>query len=333
MTYEISPQTAEIFRIAKQMKDERKFLSDMTEIATRIQQGEDFADDAEYQQWKKEHGYMSNELQVFNYQDNEVRTVLIDGEPWFVLKDVCSVLSLGSPHKVADRLDGDERNQIPLTDGLGRQQETTIINESGLYNVILRSDKPEAKPFRKWVTGEVLPSIRKHGAYLTTETAERLLRDPRAIVTLVNALQDEQEKTGQLQKRVDSLAEENKGLFRLSQHNMQAAKVIDAIASTPTMVTIGEMAKLLRQGGVKIGQNRLLGWMRANNWLICRQGPDYNMPTQYAIERRYLKLCETHWPAEDGGQVFCKRPMVTWEGQRILMECFLSDFSKQLMKY
>lgn len=106
-----------------------------------------------------------NELKVFNYQDNEVRTMEVNGEPWFVLKDVCSVLGLGSAHKVADRLDEDERNQIPLTDSLGREQETTIINESGLYNVILRSDKPEAKPFRKWVTSEVLPSIRKTGSY------------------------------------------------------------------------------------------------------------------------------------------------------------------------
>lgn len=106
-----------------------------------------------------------NELKVFNYQDNEVRTVGINGEPWFVLKDVCNVLGLGSAHKVADRLDEDERNQIPLTDSLGREQETTIVNESGLYNVLLRSDKPEAKPLRKWVTSEVLPSIRKTGSY------------------------------------------------------------------------------------------------------------------------------------------------------------------------
>lgn len=97
------------------------------------------------------------ELQIFNYKSNEVRTVEVDGEPWFVLKDVCDVLGLGSAHKVADRLDKDERNQIPLTDSLGREQETTIVSESGLYNVILRSDKPEAKPFRKWVTGKVLP--------------------------------------------------------------------------------------------------------------------------------------------------------------------------------
>jgi prophage antirepressor-like protein len=106
-----------------------------------------------------------NELTIFNYGADEVRTVAIGGEPWFVLKDVCGVLGLESAHKVAERLDEDERNQIPLTDNLGRQQNTTVISESGLYNVILRSDKPEAKKFKRWVTHEVLPQIRKTGGY------------------------------------------------------------------------------------------------------------------------------------------------------------------------
>ena len=106
-----------------------------------------------------------NELQVFRYRSIEVRTVEINGEPWFVLKDVCVVLGIADHKVVARRLDEDEVCQTPLTDSLGREQETTIVNESGLYNVILRSDKPEAKPFRKWVTSEVLPSIRKTGSY------------------------------------------------------------------------------------------------------------------------------------------------------------------------
>lgn len=104
-----------------------------------------------------------NELQTFTYQDSPIRTVQLDGEPWFVLKDVCGVLNLGTPARVAERLEEDEVSLTHLIDSLGRQQDMTIINESGLYNVILRSDKPEARPFRKWVTGEVLPSIRKHG--------------------------------------------------------------------------------------------------------------------------------------------------------------------------
>lgn len=108
-----------------------------------------------------------NGLQVFNYQSNEVRTAMIDGEPWFVLKDVCAVLGVVDHKSVVRRLDDDEKGvaQILPLGGRGGAQETTIINESGLYNVILRSDKPEAKPFRKWVTSEVLPAIRKTGAY------------------------------------------------------------------------------------------------------------------------------------------------------------------------
>lgn len=107
-----------------------------------------------------------NELQVFNYESNEVRTIMWNGEPWFCLVDVCRVLDLSNPRSVADRLDKDERRKFDLP----RQGETWFINESGLYNVILRSDKPEAKPFRKWVTGTVLPAIRKTGAYSTGKT-------------------------------------------------------------------------------------------------------------------------------------------------------------------
>lgn len=109
-----------------------------------------------------------NELQIFNYQSNEVRTIMRNGEPWFCLADVCKVLGLSNPTAVVERLDKDERSKF----NLGRQGETWFINESGLYNVILRSDKPEAKPFRKWVTGTVLPAIRKTGSYSTNALAD-----------------------------------------------------------------------------------------------------------------------------------------------------------------
>ena len=118
-----------------------------------------------------------NELQTFTYQDSPIRTVQLDGEPWFVLKDVCAVLGISKYRDTADRLDEDERGAARV-DTLGGAQDMTIINESGLYNVILRSDKPEARPFRKWVTGEVLPSIRKHGAYMTTETLQAAILNP-----------------------------------------------------------------------------------------------------------------------------------------------------------
>ncbi len=106
-----------------------------------------------------------NELKVFNYESNEVRTIMRDGEPWFVLKDVCMVLGIANHKNVAARLEDDEKDGVRMADPIGRMQDTTIINESGLYDVILRSDKPEARPFRKWVTGTVLPAIRKTGSY------------------------------------------------------------------------------------------------------------------------------------------------------------------------
>lgn len=149
-----------------------------------------------------------NELQIFNYNGSEVRTIQKDGEPWWVLKDVCEVLGLSSPHKVFDRLDEDEkgRNQIPTPGG---EQEMTVVNESGLYNVILRSDKPEAKPFRKWVTSEVLPSIRKHGAYMTPETLEQAILNPDMMIKLCTALKDEQDKNKALQAVNSSLTVDN----------------------------------------------------------------------------------------------------------------------------
>lgn len=141
-----------------------------------------------------------NEIKTFTWQPNiTIRTVERDGDPWFVLKDVCEALDIGSPHKVADRLDEDERNQIPLTDALGRQQPTTIVSEAGLYNVILRSDKPAAQDFRRWVTHEVLPSIRRNGAYMTPETLEAAILNPDYLLRVVTALKDETDKRKELE--------------------------------------------------------------------------------------------------------------------------------------
>lgn len=137
-------------------------------------------------------------MQIFTYNSNEVRTVEMNGEPWFVLKDVCEVLGIADHKVTARRLDADEVCQTPLTDSMGRQQETTVINESGLYNVILRSDKPEAKPFRKWVTSEVLPSIRKHGAYMTSETLQAAILNPDTMIQLCQQLKAEQDKNAAL---------------------------------------------------------------------------------------------------------------------------------------
>lgn len=138
-----------------------------------------------------------NNIQIFKYENNDVRTVDMNGEPWFVLKDVCAVLGISKYRDVADRLDSDERGPVRV-DTLGGAQEMTAVNESGLYNVILRSDKPEAKPFRKWVTSEVLPSIRKHGAYMTPQKIEEALLNPDTIISLAQQLKEEKAKTAKL---------------------------------------------------------------------------------------------------------------------------------------
>ena len=143
-----------------------------------------------------------NNLQIFNYNGNEVRTVQKDGEPWWVLKDVCGVLGLKNPTMIAERLEDDEVTKFNLG---GLSGETNIINESGLYNVILRSDKPEAKPFRKWVTSEVLPSIRKHGAYMTPETLEQAILNPDTMIKLCTALKNEQDKNKELEVKNSQL--------------------------------------------------------------------------------------------------------------------------------
>lgn len=152
-----------------------------------------------------------NKLQTFNYNNNAVRTIEKDGEPWFVLKDVCNVLGISKYRDTAERLDADERASVRV-DTLGGKQEMTCINESGLYNVILRSDKPEAKPFRKWITAEVLPAIRKTGAYMTPETIEKVLMNPDTIISLATQIKELQAKVAESKPKVeyfDTLVDRN----------------------------------------------------------------------------------------------------------------------------
>jgi prophage antirepressor-like protein len=139
-----------------------------------------------------------NEVKIFEHEKfGKVRTLLIDGEPWFVLSDVCKVLELSSPHKVANRLDNDEKGRT-LIPTLGGQQEMSVINESGLYAVIIRSDKSQAKPFRKWITSDVLPSIRKHGVYATPEMVEKFAYNPEFMIKVFTELLHEQQKNKKL---------------------------------------------------------------------------------------------------------------------------------------
>lgn len=162
---------------------------------------------------------MSN-MQIFNYQNNEVRTVEMNGEPWFVLKDVCDVLGLSDTGRTAERLDADELTRTTLVSG-GQNREMYIINESGLYNVILRSDKPEAKPFRKWVTSEVLPSIRKNGGYITGQeqlSPQELMA--KALMVAQKTLSDREARISELTVQNNIMAPKAEYFDELIDRNM-----------------------------------------------------------------------------------------------------------------
>ena len=186
-----------------------------------------------------------NNLQIFDYNSNQVRTLTIDNEPWFVLKDVCTLLDMSNPTMVAERLDEDERAKF----NLGRQGQSWIINEPGLYNVILRSDKPEAKPFRKWVTGEVIPSIRKHGAYITKETLEQMLGSPDFAIRLLTEIKNERERSEKLAKQVEAAKPK--------------IDFYDAVSETSGTLTIEKFAKVLYdKTGITFGRNKMFKWLR-----------------------------------------------------------------------
>ena len=252
---------------------------------------------------------MSTNLQTWSYENSEIRTVEKDGEPWWVLADVCKVLELSSPHKVADRLEADEkgRNLIPT---LGGMQEMTTVNESGLYAVILRSDKPQAKPFRRWVTSEVLPSIRKHGAYMTDQTLEQALTSPDFLIQLATQLKEEKELRKQLEAKVEQ--DKPKVLFA------------DSVSASKSSILVGELAKILKQNGVDTGQFRLFAWLRENGYLIKREGSDYNMPTQKSAEMGLFEVKQTIITHSDGHITTNKTPKVTGKGQVYFINKFMN---------
>lgn len=253
---------------------------------------------------------MENNLQVFNYNDSAVRTVQKDGEPWFVLKDVCQVLGLSDTNRTAERLDSDELTRAKLVSG-GQEREMYVINESGLYTVILRSDKPEAKPFRKWVTSEVLPTIRRHGMYATQDTVEAMLADPDTAIRLLNTLKEERAARQALEAQAE--ADAPKVLFA------------DAVSASQSTILIGELAKILQQNGVVIGQKRLFAWMREKGYLMKRNSTDFNMPTQRAMEQGLFKIKETTIVHSDGSTSVNKTVKVTGKGQQFFVNKFLKE--------
>lgn len=248
-----------------------------------------------------------NEIQVWNYESSEVRTVQVNGEPWFVGKDVATVLGYSNTRDaIARHVDEEDKAGVGIHDG-SQMREVVVVNESGLYSLVLSSKLPNAKKFKRWVTSEVLPSIRKHGAYMTDQALEKALTNPDFLIQLATQLKTEQEQRRRLETTVAAQSK---------QMEQDKPKVLfaDSVAASSSSILIGELAKLIKQNGVDMGQRRLFAWMRENGYLIKRCGSEYNLPTQRSMERGLMEIKETsviHY----GYTTISKTPKVTGKGQ------------------
>lgn len=215
-------------------------------------------------------------LTPFTYGDQPVRVVTIDGQPWFVLADLARVLDITDVSRLNSRLDDGVRLTHPIIDSLGRTQQATIVSEPGMYEVVIRSDKPEATAFRRWITTEVLPSIRKHGGYLTPEATEAALTDPDFIIRLATALKDERAA----REAIEATATEQRARLRLVEPK---AAAFDRWMGSGAEYAIDVAAKALSASGYLTGRNRLfdelaeIGWAYrdASGWHPYQQhGPE-----------------------------------------------------------
>lgn len=200
---------------------------------------------------------------------------------------------------------------VTKCDTLGGMQDLTIINESGLYSLVLSSKLPTAKKFRRWATSEVLPSVRKHGAYMTQETLEAAILNPDYLLKVATALKEETDKRKALESKVQ--ADAPKVLFA------------DSVAASTSTVLIGELAKIMRQNGINMGEKRLFQWMRDNGYLVKRKGTDHNMPTQLSMEQGLFRVKETVISHSDGHTSISKTPKVTGKGQTFFLNKFLRE--------
>lgn len=250
-----------------------------------------------------------NELQIFNSSEfGEIRTITKDGEPMFCLMDICKALEIKNATDVAKRLEEDEVTRFNLG---GRVGETNFITESGLYAVILRSDKPNAKQFRKWVTSEVLPSIRKNGGYIAgqeTLSDEELMA--KALLVAQNKIIERDRLIEQQKQKIE--ADKPKTIFA------------DAVSTSHTSILVGDLAKLICQNGVQIGQKRLFEWLRQNNFLI-KCGSSKNMPTQRSLEMELFEIKESTIQNPDGSVRITRTPKVTGKGQIYFVNKFLKE--------
>jgi len=266
---------------------------------------------------------MDNQLQVFQNQEfGELRTIVKDGEPWFAAKDICEMFKDSNRNRTMQSLDDDEKGYTQMNTPRGNQS-MAVVNEAGLYSMLfamqpkkargvseeyikMRSD--QLKRFKRWVTHEVIPSIRKYGAYATPATIESLIQNPESGIKLLTALKEEQDKRKAAEAKIE--ADKPKVLFA------------DSVGSSRQSILIREMAKLLKQNGVDIGEKRLFSWMRANGYLIQKCGDDYNLPTQYSMNRGLMIIRERTY-SDDIHTRILRTPMITGKGQQYFINKFL----------
>ena len=235
-------------------------------------------------------------MQIFkNDEFGQIRTVVIENEPYFVGKDVADILGYQNGSRdINAHVDEEDRLKYQISTA-GQLREQTIINESGLYALILSSKLPTAKKFKRWVTNEVIPAVRKHGGYLTPEKVEEVLLNPDTIITLATNLKAEQEKRKAAELQIE--ADRPKVVFA------------DSVSVSHTNILISELAKVLKQNGVpNMGQNRLFQWLRDNKYLIGRRGTDYNMPMQKSMEMGLFCIKETTINHSDGHTSISRTP-------------------------
>lgn len=250
---------------------------------------------------------MNNEIQRFDFRGASLRTLTDEeGEPWFVLKDCMSILDLGNPTETVKMFDDDEFSTTEVIDSIGRRQQAYIISEPGLYRLVMRSRKPEAKEFQRWVTHEVLPQIRKTGGYIPTTAADDDMTIlAKAVMIGQRTMEAQKQKIAEQQTRIVELEPK--------------ARFADAVAASDGTCLVGELAKMLRQNGMDIGQNRLFRLLQADGYL-GKSGSNRNVPTQRAMELGLFRIKETTVTHADGHTTVSRTPKVTGKGQRYFID-------------
>lgn len=250
---------------------------------------------------------MNNEIQKFDFKGAALRTLTDEaGEPWFVLKDCMSILDLGNPTETVKMFDKDEFSTTEVIDSIGRRQQTYIISEPGLYRLVMKSRKPEAKEFQRWVTHEVLPQIRKTGGYIPTsesDSDEDIMA--RAVLVAQKTIKQKNQQIAEQQTRIVELEPK--------------ARFADAVAASDGTCLVGELAKMLRQNGMDIGQNRLFRLLQADGYL-GKSGSNRNVPTQRAMDLGLFRIKETTVTHADGHTTVSRTPKVTGKGQRYFID-------------